>query len=196
MPIARTSQTIQLLGRPKPIGRSVRWSSVALAMVLAACVHSPQAAVQDHGVAMPRLAMATARPGGQECRSDTAAHGSLKALAMELKAQGMALKTACRSGSGGLQVQLQVVDGMKASKWVRGPLADGQDVDMGTPSGIAGPGAAANAKGFSPDVLHNRVWLSELMARHQFENQPDAWWHFSQRLEVAPDAAETDLASR
>ena len=108
----------------------------------------------------------------------------------------MALKTVCQAGSGGLRVQLQVVDGMKASKVVRGPLADGQEVDMGTPSGVAQAGAASNARGFSPDVLHNRVWLSELMGRHQFENQPDAWWHFSQRGSVTPQGSDTDLASR
>jgi len=51
---------------------------------------------------------------------------------------------------------------------------------MGTPAGAARSEAAAGATGFSPDVLHNRQWLRALMARHQFDNLPDAWWHFAQ----------------
>ena len=108
----------------------------------------------------------------------------------------MALKTSCPPNLGGLQVQVRVIDGIKASKVVRGPLADGQDVDMGTPSGAALAGASGNARMFSPDVQHNRAWLTALMARHRFDNLPDAWWHFSQRGVVAPDAADTDVAAR
>jgi D-alanyl-D-alanine dipeptidase len=99
----------------------------------------------------------------------------------------MALQATCNAASGGWVVQVQVVDGTKAHKVVHGPLADGQAVDMGTPAG---------ASGFSPDVLHNRQWLRALMARHQFDNLPDAWWHFAQRGVPPAQAADTDLAAR
>jgi len=45
-------------------------------------------------------------------------------------------------------------------------------------------------------VLHNRQWLRALMARHQFNNLPDAWWHFAQRGVPPAQAADTDLAAR
>ena len=108
----------------------------------------------------------------------------------------MALQATCNTASGGWVVQVQVVDGTKAHKVVRGPLADGQAVDMGTPAGAARSEAAAGASGFSPDVLHNRQWLRALMARHQFDNLPDAWWHFAQRGVPPAQAADTDLAAR
>lgn len=109
----------------------------------------------------------------------------------------MALKATCQAASGGWVMQVRVTDGAKASKVVRGPLADGHDVDMGTPAGVRLAGApAAAAQGFSPDVQHNRQWLHALMARHQFDNLPDAWWHFAQRGVVPSQAAETDLAVR
>ena len=197
MPVASTSQNPRLILRAASAFASTRWSSVAVAVVLAACAHSPQAAVQaTTGDLSGASLMSTPTSGGSSCVDESSSRASLQRITNELQAQGMALKTACQAGSGGLRVQLQVVDGMKASKVVRGPLADGQEVDMGTPSGVAQAGAASNARGFSPDVLHNRVWLSELMARHQFENQPDAWWHFSQRGSVTPQGSDTDLASR
>ena len=108
----------------------------------------------------------------------------------------MALTASCHAASGAWVVQVRVVDGMKASKVVRGPLADGHDVDMGTPAGVQLAGAERGAEGFSPDVQHNRDWLRDLMARHQFDNPPNAWWHFAQRGGVPAALAETDIAAR
>lgn len=200
MPVASASQNYRVMGESISATSarltSTRWSSVAVAMVLAACAHSPQAAVQGNGGDFSRDLASAAPTSASVCVSDASSRASLQSLTTELKAQGMALKTACQSGGRSLQVQLQVVDGMKASRVVRGPLADGEEVDMGTPSGVMLAGAALDAHGFSPDVLHNRVWLSQLMARHQFENQPDAWWLFSKSRAVAPEVSETDLASR
>ena len=67
---------------------------------------------------------------------------------------------------------------------------------MGTPSGSVQTGASASAPGYSPDVVHNRQWLRALMARYQFDNLPDAWWHFAQRGLPPAQAADTDLAAR
>ena len=170
------------------------WSSVAVALLLSACAHSPQAAVPTPGL------QSGAMPWGQTaispCDKEPTAKPALERIGRELQSQGMALQANCNAASGGWVVQVQVVDGTKAHKVVRGPLADGQAVDMGTPAGAARAEAAAGAKGFSPDVLHNRQWLRALMARHQFDNLPDAWWHFAQRGLPPAQAADTALAAR
>lgn len=170
---------------------TARGGSVVVALFLAACVHSPYAAVPAAGV---DVAQSTA-VGAAACRATPAARSALQNISQELQAQGMAMKATCQSDSGGWVVQVRVMDGMKASQVVRGPLADGHDVDMGTPAGVPLAGASAASKGFSPDVQHNRQWLHALMARHQFDNLPDAWWHFAQRS-AAPAGAQTDLAAR
>ena len=172
---------------------ATRWSSVALALLLAACAHSPRAAVPTPGL---QGGQALREPATAPCDREPAARTALERIGRELQSQGMALQATCNTASGGWVVQVQVVDGTKARKVVRGPLADGQAVDMGTPAGAARPEAAAGASGFSPDVLHNREWLRTLMARHQFDNQPDAWWHFAQRGVQPAQAADTDLAAR
>jgi len=129
---------------------------------------------------------------GQGCGA-SGQPAALRPVQEGLKAQGMALKAQCDLQTGAWVVQVIVVDGLRASKVVRGPLADGAEVDMGTPSGVV---AAAAPQDFSPDVHHNRRWLRTLMARHQFDNLPDAWWHYAQRGTVPAQAGETDLAAR
>ena len=132
----------------------------------------------------------------QPCQSTPETESALHRIGHELQAQGMALNALCNAVSGAWVVQVRVVDGMKASKVVRGPLADGHDVDMGTPAGVALAGAQPGAKGFSPDVQYNRQWLFALMARHDFRNLQDAWWHFAQRASTPAAQQPTDIASR
>jgi D-alanyl-D-alanine dipeptidase len=119
----------------------------------------------------------------------------LQRVADELREHGLELQASCAGTEPGWVVQVLVVDGLKASKIVRGPLADGQGVDMGTPAGVNQAGAGAAASGFSPDVQFNRRWLRATMARHQFDNAGDAWWRFAQRGGATP-GADTDLAAR
>lgn len=167
------------------IARRSPWLSLAAVALLAACVQSPQAAVPP---AVP--SGATSVVPGQGCTA-TGQPAALRAVEDSLKAQGLALKARCHAESGAWVVRVAVVDGLRASKLVRGPLADGGEVDMGTPSGVLAPAT----QDFSPDVHHNRQWLRSLMARHQFDNLPDAWWHYTQRGVPAP-ASDTDLAAR
>lgn len=115
------------------------------------------------------------------CQQDRAGQAALSRIAQQLQAQGMALKARCHGPSGAWRVEVTVVDGLKASKVVRGPLADGHEVDMGTPAGVPLAAASLDAGGFSPDVQFNRQWLRTLMAQHRFSNLPDAWWHFAQQ---------------
>lgn len=183
--------------RPVPPGAALRVARclwVAAAVWLVACVHNPQAAVAAAAAEGPALRVGLAHTTA--CQGTPAAHTALQRMADELQAQGLALQATCQASNAGWVVQVWVVDGMKARQVVRGPLADGQGVDMGTPPGLALVDAPASAHGFSPDVLHNRQWLRALMARYQFDNLPDAWWHFSQRGGVPAQAEGADLAAR
>ncbi|MCW5256119.1 D-Ala-D-Ala dipeptidase [Verminephrobacter aporrectodeae subsp. tuberculatae] len=148
----------------------------ALALLLAACAQGPWTA--DPPAAAPAPASAPAvQPGPPGC--SPAARATLQGIADELQTQGMALHATCTAAGDGWVVQLCVLDGTQAGRVVRGPLADGYALDMGTPAGAPAAGAPTGASGFSPDVQHNRQWLRALMARHQFCNLPDAWWHFA-----------------
>lgn len=169
-----------------------RWPFAAVALWLAACAGSPHAAVPEHQPAPVGTGSIA------QCNGAATARAALQRIAQELQSDGLALHAACPATGAGWVVQVRVVDGMKASKVVRGPLADGHDVDMGTPPGVSLAGAQPVAQGFSPDVKFNREWLRATMARHQFENAPDAWWRFAQRGGSAPASvgAETDLAAR
>ncbi len=150
-----------------------RWLPQCLVLLMAACMPGLQAAV-------PESCPAAAQPT-THCGETPSARAALQRVAQELQLQGMALQATCAAAGGGWMVQVRVVNGMKARKVVRGPLADGHDVGMGTPAGGALAGAGSAAQGFSPDVLHNRAWLRATMARHQWENSPDAWWRFALR---------------
>ena len=173
-----------------------RWLSAATALLLAACVHSPQAAVSQAPEPVTADIQAFGN-GAAQCTETPATRTALQGIERELKAQGLAFRASCPTGAsrGGWVIGVRVVDGLKATKLVRGPLADGHDVDMGTPPGVPLAGAEPGAQGFSPDVQHNREWLRSVMARHQFDNLPDAWWHFAQRG-ARPTSADTDVASR
>ena len=189
-----TTLTPRRLNHTAAMPSATRYSSVAVALLLSACVHSPQAAVPAPG--LQSGAMAWEPTAISPCDKEPTAKPALERIGRELQSLGMALQATCNAATGGWVVQVQVVDGTKAHKVVRGPLADGQAVDMGTPAGAARSKAAAGATGFSPDVHHNRQWLRALMARHQFDNLPDAWWHFAQRGLPPAQAADTDLAAR
>ncbi|WP_298207645.1 M15 family metallopeptidase [Acidovorax sp.] len=184
MPIAHPSLAPHESCKPRAALRLVRCCSLvmAAAWLLVACVQSPQAAaVAATGVHQPATTAGNLQDA-PPCQTTPTARSTLQRVAHELQAQGLALKAACEPTHEGWVVQVQVVDGTKAREVVRGPLADGQGVDMGTPPGLAEVGASAEQdSGFSPDVQHNRQWLRTLMARHQFNNLPDAWWHFSHR---------------
>ena len=64
-----------------------RWAPAALALLLAACVHSPQAAVT--APAQPLTGGALNAAAG--CQETPAARAALQAVTQELQAQGMAL---------------------------------------------------------------------------------------------------------
>jgi diaminopimelate epimerase len=68
-----------------------------------------------------------------ECAGDEPLRKAAARVDEELQRQGMALRIFCQASQGALAVQVDVVDGLRASKVVRGPLAEGEAVDMGAP---------------------------------------------------------------
>ena len=80
-----------------------------------------------------------------------------------------------------------VVNAQRASKAVRGPLADGMEVDMGTPFDWFGAQSHTEHPTLAPDVQDNRRWLCALMQRHGFRNLPEEWWHYTLQSEPYPE---------
>ena len=98
---------------------------------------------------------------------------------------------AARSGhsrASAVDLTVVVIDGQRASKRVRGPLADGQELDMGTPFDFFDPQSHTENADMPPDVQFNRRWLRSLMQRHGWRNLPQEWWHFSLVNEPYPDS--------
>ncbi len=123
---------------------------------------------------------------------------ALQSAQKELRAQGLSLKVlgcygpedalpgrgataaAARHRPGStVDLTLVVVRAQRASAAVRGPLAEGEEVDMGTPFGSLGAPAHTDHPTLAPDVQHNRRWLRALLQRHGFRNLPQAWWHYT-----------------
>lgn len=174
-----------------PFGTRVLGLAVGLWMT--ACAQSPQAAVPPDGMAAaPAGAQAVAVPG---CADGGPLQRAVAALGAELQPQGLALRAVCDAPNNALAVQVEVRDGVRASKVVRGPLADGEPVDLGVAAGAAASTAVQDAD-LSPDVQYNRQWLRGLMARHQFYPLPDAGWHFAQKAAPRSGGGELDLAAR
>lgn len=192
-----------------PRGQSMRLHKVCAGLACAvvwglAGVASAQAMAQGGGqshngqrdtgdtVAAAPAAQAT----GAACVQQADATASMERLAAQLRANGLALKARCRADTGAWVVQVEVIDGFKASKVVRGPLADGEPVDMGTPAGLVMQGANLGASGFSPDVVYNRQWLRKVMAQHRFDNLSQGWWLFAQTQTSPARTQGVNLAAR
>lgn len=119
---------------------------VVVALLLAACARSPYAAVPVAGSDVAQSAVL----GAAACRETAAARSALQNISRELQAQGMAMKATCQADGGGWVVQIRVMDGVKANQVVRGPLADGHDVDMGTPLVCPSRGPPRHPRAFRP----------------------------------------------
>ena len=85
-----------------------------------------------------------------------------------------------------MDVHVLVVDSETASNFVRGPLADGEEVDMGAahiPPPAAFSAALQDTSGgatedVSPDVEFNRSWLAGVMRGRGWVPVPGHWWAF------------------
>lgn len=112
----------------------------------------------------------------------------------QLVAQGMQLVVqACpfvRVAAGQMRqvvdVRVLVSNSEVAADFVRGPLADGEEVDMGgvyfampaVANGWTQEGAQAPDEDVSPDVLFNREWLKKVMQNRGLQAVAGYWWAF------------------
>lgn len=97
----------------------------------------------------------------------------------ELFQRGYIAEKSGHSRGSTVDLTLVVVDAMRASKVVRGPLADGQEVDMGSPFDLFDTRSHTDNHDLSPDVQHNRHWLRTLLGQNGFRNLPEEWWHYT-----------------
>lgn len=92
-----------------------------------------------------------------------------------------------------LDVRVLITDSGAASDFVRGPLADGEEVDMGTvdleasstePARTAHSGSPEEPsddtaqEAVSPDMEFNRQWLKNVMKSRGWDAVPGHWWAF------------------
>ena len=105
----------------------------------------------------------------------------------ELFQRGYIAEKSGHSRGSTVDLTLVVVDGLRAAKVLRGPLADGQEVDMGSPFDMFDVRSHTENADLSPDVQHNRRWLRALLAQQGFRNLPEEWWHYTLADEPFPD---------
>ena len=134
-----------------------------------------------------------------ECRHLARQREGLQKVHAALAREGMALQVLgcprlpaqarAAVGQRVVAVAVRVIDGERAADTVRGPLADGELLDMGTqaPQAQAGPLQRVSAESLaqpaedalSPDVLYNRDWLRKRMQEQGLRAVDDAWWAFA-----------------
>lgn len=165
---------------------SAKWSVSA---VLALCVAGPVAGKETQQAVENFIAT--------ECSpllEPAPARRAMQLVRAQLLAQGMKLLVqACpfvRVSAGHMRqvvdVRVQVLNSEVAADFVRGPLADGEEVDMGgvhfrVPSLARGLTDSANAEqedDVSPDVLFNRQWLAKAMSNRGLHVVEGHWWAF------------------
>ncbi|MBP9782956.1 MAG: hypothetical protein KBC92_00770 [Giesbergeria sp.] len=142
---------------------SVSAVGLLLAVLTAGCIQGPQ----SFAGGMPL--------GGQStgCAVASQQEANWRALVADLRAQGLALDAQCARAPNHWTMTLLVLDSTRASQVLRGPLADGEPVDMGE-----GPGAVAGAER-SPDVQYNRRWLRAALLGHRFHGASADGRHFT-----------------
>ncbi len=104
----------------------------------------------------------------------------------ELFQRGYIAERSGHSRGSTVDLTLVVADGRRASRVLAGPLADGDEVDMGTPFDLFDDRSHTDHADLSPDVRHNRHWLRALMQRHGWRNLPEEWWHYTLQNEPYP----------
>ena len=110
-----------------------------------------------------------------------------RVLKNELFKRGYIAEKSGHSRASTVDMTVVVLDAKRASKVIRGPLADGIDVDMGTPFDMFDEQSHTENTQQSPDVQHNRRWLRALMQRNGWKNLPEEWWHYTLVNEPYPD---------
>lgn len=104
----------------------------------------------------------------------------------ELFQRGYIAERSGHSRASTVDLTLLVRDGLLARQVLAGPLADGQEVDMGTPFDLFDELSHTANDSLAPDVQRNRQWLRALMQRHGWRNLPEEWWHYTLEHEPYP----------
>lgn len=177
-------------------------SVLALGMASCAVVPPQGEAGQSAALASPKSPGDIAQVLSQsECKSMAGQGPRLQKVHKALAREGMALRvlgcpqlpSAGKAAAGAqvIAVAVVVVDGERAADTVRGPLADGELLDMGSVAPQAGNGAMQRVStailsqlpqdALSPDVLFNREWLGKRMAEQGLRPVADNWWAFAPR---------------
>ncbi len=56
---------------------------------------------------------------------------------------------------------------------------DGKELDMGTPFDFFGEEASHHFQNLSDEVKKNRLFLKEMMLKHNFKSFDSEWWHYN-----------------
>jgi D-alanyl-D-alanine dipeptidase len=158
----------------------------ALGLLLAGAVQAASPRMVDAPSTDPQViadcGAYVARPAVQ--RSLQLVRARLHAQGLQLVLQGCPF---VRTGMGQMQqvldVRVRVIDSDVAAAFVRGPLADGEEVDMGDvrlslPAFAHGVQAQEVQEDVSPDVSDNRKWLAQLMKTQGWSSVAEHWWAF------------------
>ena len=85
-------------------------------------------------------------------------------LVVFLELHGLAMR--CRGMGAQVQAELLVKDAITASAVLRGPLADGEVVEIGGRTAQVQAFVGDSEEMWAPDVHFNRHWLDSAMAEH------------------------------
>ena len=107
----------------------------------------------------------------------------------ELKQRGFITAQSSHSRGSAVDLTLVVTDAVRAAQVLQGPLAQGEDLDLGTPYGLMDASALGNSDAVSPDVKHNRAWLRGQLQQHGLVPEDGRWWHFKLQNEPHPQRA-------
>jgi D-alanyl-D-alanine dipeptidase len=66
-------------------------------------------------------------------------------------------------------------------------IKTGNELDMGTPFDYFGSKSHTNYEKLPKKVKNNRLLLKKTMEKHDFENLPNEWWHYTLRNEPFKD---------
>lgn len=166
------------------------WLSRPAALALAAVqqqAHAQGLAVKVFDCYRPQRAVDDFVRWGRDLQDQSTRHSYYPRVPKNtLFARGYIAEQSGHSRGSTVDLTLVVVDDQRAAQVLRGPLAEGQEVDMGTPFDRFDVDSHTDNADQPPDVQFNRHWLRTLMEQHGWRNLPEEWWHFTLRDEPYP----------
>ena len=164
----------------------------------AKALQAVQAGVQRHGLALkvfdcyrPQAAVDDLLRWSRDSRApeNTKAAYYPEVPKAQLEQRGFITPQSSHSRGSAVDLTLVVTDAVRAAQVLQGPLAQREDVDMGTPYGLMDPSALGHSDAVSPDVKHNRAWLRGQMQLHGLVPEDGRWWHYRLQKEPHPKQA-------